>query len=343
MSRCNFPADQYELLDFGEGRKLERFGDYLLDRPSRSAATADKARRSLWAKATAHYGREPGTPGRWQPADCLPDRWTVSRGALRFELKASPYGHVGLFPEQAPCWDWIAGCVQTAHRPLVVLNLFAYTGGSTLAAAQAGAAVVHVDAARNSVSRARENARASQLADAPIRWICDDALRFVRREVRRGNHYDGIIIDPPTYGHGPRGERWKLEKDLPALLETCGRLMQFHAKFLLLTCHTAGYGTTRAAPRGGGSHLPRPPGDRLSPGPATESTDARHRDANRRRTAAPRSTDAGLGPASQSLRQCLADAVPSIALPDVELGPLTIDSTTGRRLACGVFVRWKQP
>ncbi|MFV2066585.1 MAG: class I SAM-dependent methyltransferase, partial [Pirellulales bacterium] len=256
---------------------------------------------------------------------------------------ASPFGHLGLFPEQAVCWDWIAERVRVAGRPLMVLNLFAYTGGSTLATAQAGGSVVHVDAARNMVTRARENARASQLEDAPIRWICDDVLRFVRREVRRGNQYDGIIVDPPAYGHGPKGEPWKLDKHLPDLLEICGCLMQRHPQFLLLTCHATQYGAKRSSPDRRGGAPPRSANDRPRSGSITGWTNVRPDKATGRRLAENRVTEAGLANASKALRQRMADAVPSIELPDVELGPLTIESTTGRRLSCGVFARWKQP
>ena len=343
MSPASFPVDQYQLLDFGEGRKLERFGSYLLDRPSPAAAAVRKARPSLWGEATAGYWREKGTQGFWQPAGTLPGQWTVSRRGLKFQLQASPFGHLGLFPEQAPCWDWIAERVQAAGRPLVVLNLFAYTGGSTLAAAQAGASVVHVDAARNLVTRARENARASRLEDAPIRWMCDDVLRFVQREVRRGNQYDGIIVDPPAYGHGPKGESWKLDKHLPRLLEICGCLMQRHPQFLLLTCHSAQYGAKRSSPDRRGSGPPRSANDRRRSDFNIGSTNVRPDNATGRRLAEHRVTEAGLASASKALRQLMADVVPAIELPDVELGPLAIGSTTGRRLSCGVFARWKQP
>ena len=156
---------------------------------------------------------------------------------LKFALRCTPFGHVGLFPEQAANWDWIADCVRCAGRPLEVLNLFAYTGGATLAAAAAGASVVHVDAARNIIAWARRNAELSGLEKSPIRWIVDDALTFVRREVRRGRRYDAVILDPPTYGHGPRGQSWKIDSDLRELLAECRKLF-VEPEFALFTCHT---------------------------------------------------------------------------------------------------------
>ena len=189
-----------------------------------------------------------------------PDRWVVRYGRLAFELKRTEFGHVGIFPEQAENWDWIADQVNRAAvnleidgrlaglDPINILNLFAYTGGSTLAAAAAGARVTHVDAASNVVAWARRNAGLSGLGDAPIRWIADDAVKFVTREIRRGNRYDGVVLDPPSYGHGTRGEAWRLAEDLPRLLTLCAeltgrqsRLRAGRLQFVLLTCHTQGF------------------------------------------------------------------------------------------------------
>jgi 23S rRNA (cytosine1962-C5)-methyltransferase len=176
----------------------------------------------------------------------LPERWIVSHGPLRFELKRTDFGHVGLFPEQAENWEWIREQCRLAVSQRVgeqprILNLFAYTGGSTLSAAAAGAKVAHVDAAKNVVAWARRNAEVCGLADAPVRWIVEDAVKFVKRELRRGNRYDAVILDPPSYGHGPRGEVWRLTRHLPRLLSLCGELTAGRLRFMLLTCHTPGY------------------------------------------------------------------------------------------------------
>ncbi len=180
----------------------------------------------------------------------MPERWTVVHGRVTFELKRTEVGHLGLFPEQATCWDWIADQVATSGagvEPFRVLNLFAYTGGSTLAAAAAGAEVTHVDSARNVVTWARRNAELSGLTDAPIRWIGEDVLKYVRRELKRGRQYEAVVLDPPSYGHGPKGEVWQLEKDLPELLDLCGQLTAARRRFILLTCHTPEFGPERLA------------------------------------------------------------------------------------------------
>ena len=239
-----FASDQYELIDFGQGRKLERFGPYLLDRPCPAASGLPCQEASLWRAAHARYERLPGAStsqgrGHWSCAKRLPDSWMIHHGRICLELKLAPFGHVGVFPEQAQNWDWLAAQVRRAPRPPKVLNLFAYTGGSTLAAADAGAEVVHIDAARNVVAWARRNAERSGLADRPIRWIPEDAVKFVRREVRRGKRYDAVILDPPSYGHGPKGEVWKIERHLQPLLGLCAKLVRGRPAFMLLTCHTS--------------------------------------------------------------------------------------------------------
>ena len=195
-----------------------------------------------WQHASSRYRRRTGRGGHWLPAGAMPDRWTIRHDPVVLELRPTRAGHVGLFPEQAPCWDWIAQRLAAAARPLKVLNLFAYTGGSTLSAAATGAQVVHVDAARNTVVRARVNARLSALTDAAVRWITEDAARFAGRELRRGNGYDAVVLDPPSYGHGPRGEAWKLTEHLRRLLQVCGQLTAGRLAFALLTCHTPGFG-----------------------------------------------------------------------------------------------------
>jgi 23S rRNA (cytosine1962-C5)-methyltransferase len=226
-----FASNQYVLLDFGDGRKLERFGSLFLDRPSPAAANVERTNPSLWEDVAARFVPVDGSAssgcgprGRWIERVPVPADWIVEHAPLRFELRNCDSGHVGLFPEQAENWDWIARQVSAirAHdddfRPRV-LNLFAYTGASTLAAAAAGADVVHVDAAKSTVAWARRNAALSGLADAPIRWIAEDAPRFVAREQKRGNRYHGIILDPPSYGHGPAGQLWQIDRDLPDLLD----------------------------------------------------------------------------------------------------------------------------
>lgn len=234
-----FATEDYELVDFGGGRKLERFGSYLLDRPAPAADGLSRRQVSLWRKADARYERHPGQSGRWlfytRP---ISDPWTIAWGPLRLELKLTEFGHLGLFPEQVENWGWVARQVRAAGRPIKVLNLFAYTGASTLAAAAAGAAVTHVDAAANVVAWARRNAELSGLADAPVRWIADDALKFARRELKRGVTYDGMILDPPSYGHGPKGESWKLTEHLAELWNVCLELTRGQPSFLLASCHS---------------------------------------------------------------------------------------------------------
>jgi 23S rRNA (cytosine1962-C5)-methyltransferase len=242
-----FQSSDYQLLDFGEGRKLEQFGDYVVDRPAPAADGIPRSQPELWSQATARFellGRNRGGErGRWVPAGALPQTWTIAFGPLRFELKPTDFGHLGVFPEQAANWEWITQQVRSVKTDAIrpkVLNLFAHTGGSTLAAALAGAEVVHVDSAKSAVAWARRNAELSGLADARIRWIVEDAARFVRRELDRGHHYDAVILDPPSYGHGPAGETWKFEEDLHGLLAACVELATGRRRFVLLTCHTRG-------------------------------------------------------------------------------------------------------
>ena len=252
-----FAASDYQLIDFGQGRKLERFGAYLLDRPSPAAdgfyqdqnPVQYQSDPQAWRLATARYDRASGDRGVWLPvaaeAPILAERWTVSHGSISLELKPTSFGHLGLFPEQAANWDWIDSQIRIAPRRLKVLNLFAYTGGSTLTAAAAGAEVVHVDAARNTVDWARRNAALSRLTSAPIRWIHEDAVTFVRRELKRRQGYDAVILDPPSYGHGVKGQTWKLADHLPDLLADCARLTAGRRCFILVTCHTPGFEAER--------------------------------------------------------------------------------------------------
>ncbi|HEX3726952.1 MAG TPA: class I SAM-dependent methyltransferase, partial [Pirellulales bacterium] len=232
-----FTTDQYQLLDFGRGRKLERFGAYLLDRPAPAAELAERRDAAAWQQAAARYERA-GRGGQWNFHGKLAPTWIIRSSCSAFNLKFSRFGQVGLFPEQTASWSFIGQQVRAAGRPIKVLNLFAYTGGSTLVAAAMGALVTHVDAASSVVSWARQNALASGLANAPIRWITDDVLKFARRELKRGEQYDAVVLDPPSYGHGPHGERWKLEDQLGELLDVCLKLMSRESQFLLLTCHS---------------------------------------------------------------------------------------------------------
>ncbi len=256
----------YRLLDCGDGRRLDRFGTRCLDRPAPAVARVARGDPSLWSQADARFVRTKGDCGEWVESRPLPARWTIDLEGLVFELKQSGVGHVGLFPEQLVNWRWVAEKVSritAAGGRMRLLNLFAYTGGTTLAAAAAGAHVVHVDAASNVVAWARRNAELSGLEGAPIRWIAEDARKFVKRQIARGNRYEAIVLDPPSYGHGPRGEVWRLATHLTQLLEACLSLLG-EGSFLLLTCHTPRFdaprlkamlaGVLRSAGRGGGIH-----------------------------------------------------------------------------------------
>jgi len=233
-----FSPEAYQLLDFGEGRRLEAFGPWVLDRPCPAAEAMPRRDLAAWGRADARFERSSTAGGTWSSTAQLPDRWTIAHPPFTLELKRTEFGHLGVFPEQAANWDWIAAAVRAALRPLSVLNLFAYTGGSTLAAAAAGAEVTHVDAAANVVAWARRNAELSGMVDAAVRWIAEDAMKFVRRELMRGTRYDAVILDPPSYGHGRRGEVWRLSRHLRRLLETCAELTAGRRRFILLTCHT---------------------------------------------------------------------------------------------------------
>jgi 23S rRNA (cytosine1962-C5)-methyltransferase len=234
----------YELLDAGDGRRLERFGDRIVDRPA-AAAIDPRRDPGAWEEADLRFHRNSGWEGQ---AGTQP--WSVHLDGLTFELRPTETGQVGLFPEQAPNWRWLRQTVTALAAPGPqprVLNLFAFTGAATLAAAAAGAEVAHVDGSRPTVAWARRNADLSHLADRPIRWLVDDAAAFVEREARRGRGHSGLILDPPSYGHGPGGRTWRLEKDLDDLLATCLRVAGPAAEFVLLTAHTPGFGGERLA------------------------------------------------------------------------------------------------
>jgi 23S rRNA (cytosine1962-C5)-methyltransferase len=303
-----FSAENYQLIDFGEGRRLERFGPLVLDRPCPSAEGLPRDDPSAWGRADARFQRTRGDEGRWIDARGLPPRWTVAYGPLVLELKRTEFGQVGLFPEQQVNWDWILAAApriapaqkyvrlsslteQTGQAgkpdvPVRVLHLFAYTGAATLAAAAAGAEVTHVDAARMAVAGARRNAVLSGLSAAKIRWIVEDALKYAARELKRGSRYDAVILDPPSYGHGPDGEPWVIEKQLPRLLEICGQLTAGRRRWVLLTCHTPQLGT-------------------------------------------------------ECLRSMLAEALDAGGPGLLTAGPLTLPAAGGRHLPSGVVVRWE--
>lgn len=231
--------NDYEILDTSGGEKLERWGDYILVRPDPQVIWNTPKIHKGWRKRNAHYHRSAKGGGEWEFFD-LPKQWEIHYKALTFQLKPFSFKHTGLFPEQADNWDWFSEKVVRAGRQVKVLNLFAYTGGATLAAAQAGASVTHVDASKGMVTWAHENARSSGLEDAPIRWIVDDCMKFVEREIRRGNHYDGIIMDPPSYGRGPKGEIWKIEDAIHPLVKRCSELLSDHPLFFLINSYTTG-------------------------------------------------------------------------------------------------------
>ncbi len=239
-----FDEKEYQMLDFGHGRRLERFGPFVLDRPCPGAegASIEPSARGRWKNADIFFESTGHQRGKWASEGKLPRAWLLRTKAFTLELKPTEFGQIGVFPEQSENWGWIHKTVSQASKPLKVLNLFGYTGGSTLAAASAGAEVVHVDSAKTSVARARRNAEVSSLAAAPIRWIVEDAGKFVRRELKRGNTYDAVILDPPSYGHGTKGEPWKLEEHLDQLVTDCLALTENNPTFFLLTCHSPGHG-----------------------------------------------------------------------------------------------------
>jgi 23S rRNA (cytosine1962-C5)-methyltransferase len=232
----------YELLDSGNGEKLERFGDVTLVRPMAHAVWKARLEKKHWQAANGRYVRSTGGGGRWKWSNGgVPQSWLLKAHAQSMVLKTTSFGHLGIFPEQAAQWQWITERCTGQSEPVEVLNLFAYTGGSTLAAALGGASVCHVDAARGSVDWARENARRSGLENHPVRWIVDDVQIFLGREIKRQRRYHGIVLDPPSFGRGKKGETWKIEEDLIPLLEQCQTLLADKPLFFLLSCHSAGF------------------------------------------------------------------------------------------------------
>ena len=229
----------YELLDTGSGRKLERFGSITLIRPEPQAVWRASRSEEFWNAAPAQFVRQQRTKhGEWTVAQAIPPRWRMRRNNLEFWVQLTPSGQVGVFPDQASHWDWIASLIASTPAPPKVLSLFGHTGLATLACAAAGAHLTHVDASRKAITWARENQSLSQLSDRPIRWLVDDASTFVAREVRRGRTYDGLILDPPRFGRGPKGELWKVEDSLPTLLRNCRRLISSTPLFVLLNTYT---------------------------------------------------------------------------------------------------------
>ena len=229
----------YEVIDTSTGEKLERWGDYILVRPDPQVIWNTPKNNAGWRKKNGHYHRSVKGGGEWEFWN-LPEEWSIHYKELTFHLKPFSFKHTGLFPEQAVNWDWFSELIRNAGRPIKALNLFAYTGGATLSAAKAGANVTHVDASKGMVAWAKENAAASGLKDAPIRWLVDDCVKFVEREIRRGNQYDAIIMDAPSYGRGPKGEIWKIEESIYPFIELTTQILTDKPLFYLVNSYTTG-------------------------------------------------------------------------------------------------------
>lgn len=230
----------YELLDCSDGQRLERWGEFVLIRPDPQVIWKTEKEHPMWSRANAVYNRSATGGGNWDIRRRLPDAWKISYGELDFMVKPMGFKHTGIFPEQAVNWDMTAQLIKEAKRPLRVLNLFAYTGGATVSALNAGAHVTHVDASKGMVAWARENAAASGLSDRPVRWLVDDCIKFVSREIRRGNKYDIIIMDPPSYGRGPGGEVWKLEDEVYSFVSLCSQVLSENPVMVLINSYTTG-------------------------------------------------------------------------------------------------------
>lgn len=230
----------YRIIDCSEGEKLEYWGDKVLVRPDPQIVWKSEKSAKEWKTADARYNRSKSGGGSWQCYKRLPDSWTVAYKNLKFGIKPMGFKHTGLFPEQAVNWDFVAETIKKQNREVKVLNLFAYTGGATVSALKAGAAVTHVDASKGMVLWAKENAMSSQVEKMPVRWLVDDCIKFVEREIRRGNHYDIIIMDPPSYGRGPGGEVWKLEEEVYHLCTLCRELLTEESLLFLLNSYTTG-------------------------------------------------------------------------------------------------------
>lgn len=234
--------EDYEILETGDGMKKERWGDIVLVRPDPQVIWP--LRSSSWGNYDGFYHRSKKGGGTWEYKRQLPENWQIRYKDRTFKIHPTNFKHTGLFPEQAVNWDWFSHKIKSAKRPVKILNLFGYTGGATIAAANAGAQVCHVDAAKGMVNWCRENAGLSKLADAPIRYIIDDCLKFVEREIRRGSQYEGIIMDPPSYGRGSKGEIWQFERDLWRLLQKCRSILSPSPLFVLVNAYTTGVSPT---------------------------------------------------------------------------------------------------
>ena len=229
----------YEVIDCADGEKLERWGDFLLIRPDPQVIWSGPRKHPGWKKPNAHYHRSSKGGGEWEFFS-LPEEWSINYRDLTFNLKPFAFKHTGIFPEQAANWDWCADKIRNAGRPIKVLNLFAYTGGATVSALSAGANVTHVDASKGMVTWAKENATSSNVIDKSVRWLVDDCLKFVEREIRRGNKYDAIIMDPPSYGRGPKGEIWKIEESIFPFIELTTQILADKPLFFLVNSYTTG-------------------------------------------------------------------------------------------------------
>ena len=230
----------YELLDCSDGERLERWGDIILIRPDPQVIWKTPKKHPMWKNANARYLRSSTGGGHWEVLRKTPDSWRIKYKELSLNVKTMGFKHTGIFPEQAVNWDYTAELIKKAGRPVRVLNLFSYTGGATVACLKAGAQVVHVDASKGMVAWAKENAAASSVADRPVRWIVDDCIKFVQREIRRGNKYDIIIMDPPSYGRGPGGEVWKLEDEVYSFVEICTKVLSDDPLMVLINSYTTG-------------------------------------------------------------------------------------------------------
>ncbi len=230
----------YELIDCSDGERLERWGNIILIRPDPQIIWSSGKKNPLWKNAHARYHRSNKGGGSWEMYKRVPDSWSVKYRNLKFNVKPMGFKHTGVFPEQAVNWDWVYDRIKSENRPLNILNLFGYTGCATLMCMDAGAKVCHVDASKGMVNWAKENAQISKIADRPVRWLVDDCVKFVQREIRRGHKYDGIIMDPPSYGRGPNGEVWKIEEKLYSFMELCMQVLSDEPSFLILNSYTTG-------------------------------------------------------------------------------------------------------
>ena len=239
-------SKDYELLDTGEGEKMERYGKFILSRPDPQALWSKHLPVSEWQKADAVFTHV-GDKGRWKIKTNVPEKWKIEFGGISFFIKPTSFKHTGLFPEQEPNWRWIIEKIKSVEKPagtnqqISILNLFGYTGGATLAAISAGAEVVHVDGSKSAIIWAKENATLSGLEEKPVRWIIDDAREFVKREIRRGSRYDGVVMDPPSFGHGPKKELWKIEDDFLSLMKLCKEVLSDAPILFLINGYSAGY------------------------------------------------------------------------------------------------------